>query len=52
MVVPQLYLNGCCYEAMELYQKAFHTKVDSIMHSTCLVQFIDRFGTGESGQLR
>lgn len=31
MLVPQLYLNGRCCEAIELYQMAFDAKTDSIM---------------------
>ncbi|WP_379138809.1 VOC family protein [Paenibacillus sp. sgz500958] len=31
MLVPQLYLNGACCEALELYQVAFNTVTDSIM---------------------
>lgn len=31
MLVPQLYLNGFCYEAIELYKKAFKTDTDSMM---------------------
>ena len=31
MLVPQLYLNGACCEAIELYQVAFNTVTDSIM---------------------
>lgn len=31
MLVQQLYLNGRCCEAVELYQKAFDAKTDSIM---------------------
>lgn len=32
MIVPQLYLNEGCYEAIEIYEKAFHTKLDSIVY--------------------
>ncbi|WP_313641739.1 hypothetical protein [Paenibacillus sp.] len=34
MLVPQLYLNGACFEAIELYKKAFKTETDSIMYDT------------------
>ena len=32
MIVPQLYLNEGCCEAIEIYEKAFHTKLDSIVY--------------------
>lgn len=32
MLVPQLYLNGACSEAIELYEKAFKSEIDSIMY--------------------
>ncbi|NMM52910.1 VOC family protein [Paenibacillus aquistagni] len=32
MLVPQLYLNGSCSEAIELYKKAFGSEVDNIMY--------------------
>lgn len=31
MLVPQLYLNGACSEAIDVYKKAFKTEIDSIM---------------------
>ncbi|WP_410767909.1 VOC family protein [Fontibacillus sp. BL9] len=31
MLVPQLYLNGDCCDAIELYKKAFNTDTDSMM---------------------
>lgn len=34
MLVPQLYLNGKCVKAIEVYKKAFNTKVDNIMFDT------------------
>ncbi|MEK4512054.1 VOC family protein [Paenibacillus anaericanus] len=34
MIVPQLYLNGTCCEAIELYKTAFNTETDSIMFDT------------------
>ncbi|KAA9008609.1 hypothetical protein F4V43_00290 [Paenibacillus spiritus] len=32
MLVPQLYLNGACTEAMELYRQAFGAKTESVMY--------------------
>lgn len=32
MLVPQLYLNEACEEAIQMYEKAFKTKVDSVMY--------------------
>lgn len=32
MLVPQLYLNGACSEAIGLYKKAFGTEIDNIMY--------------------
>jgi len=32
MLVPQLYLNGACSEAIELYKKTFGSEVDNIMY--------------------
>ncbi|WP_342439426.1 VOC family protein [Paenibacillus sp. FSL L8-0436] len=32
MLNPQLYLNGDCCKAIELYQKAFNATTDSIMY--------------------
>ncbi|WNS45126.1 VOC family protein [Paenibacillus sp. MMS20-IR301] len=32
MLVAQLYLNGACSEAIEVYQQAFKTEIDSIMY--------------------
>lgn len=32
MLVPQLYLNGKCPEAIELYKKAFDTEIDNVMY--------------------
>ncbi|MGZ9583098.1 VOC family protein [Paenibacillus marinisediminis] len=34
MLVAQLYLNGACSEAIDLYEKAFRTEADSIMYDT------------------
>ncbi|WP_410511525.1 hypothetical protein PaeBR_15770 [Paenibacillus sp. BR2-3] len=34
MLVPQLYLNGTCCEAIDLYKKAFNTDTDSIMYDS------------------
>ncbi|MFE4710245.1 hypothetical protein ACFRAM_05150 [Paenibacillus sp. NPDC056722] len=34
MLVPQLYLNGACSEAVELYKKAFKSEIDSIMYDS------------------
>lgn len=34
MLVPQLYLNGACSEAIDLYEAAFNTRVDSIMYDS------------------
>ncbi|ASA25848.1 VOC family protein [Paenibacillus donghaensis] len=34
MLVPQLYLNGACSEAIELYKKAFKSEIDSIMYDS------------------
>ena len=34
MLVPQLYLNGNCCEAIELYKRAFNTEIDSIMYDS------------------
>ncbi|APB70279.1 VOC family protein [Paenibacillus polymyxa] len=31
MLVPQLYLNGKCQEAIETYKKAFNSETNSIM---------------------
>ncbi|OMD17296.1 hypothetical protein BJP50_16245 [Paenibacillus odorifer] len=33
-LVPQLYLNGACSDAIELYKKTFRTETDSIMYDT------------------
>jgi PhnB protein len=32
MLAPQLYLNGSCCRAMELYKQAFNAKIKSIMY--------------------
>jgi PhnB protein len=32
MLVAQLYLNGACSEAIEVYQQAFKSEIDSIMY--------------------
>ncbi|MEK4462829.1 MULTISPECIES: glyoxalase/bleomycin resistance/extradiol dioxygenase family protein [Paenibacillus] len=34
MLVPQLYLNGACSEAIELYKKVFKSETDSIIHDS------------------
>lgn len=34
MLVPQLYLNENCSEAIRIYEKAFDTKVDSVMYDS------------------
>lgn len=31
MIVPQLYLNGRCNQAIKIYEKVFSTKIDSIL---------------------
>lgn len=32
MLIPQLYLNGSCSEAIERYKEAFKAEVDSILY--------------------
>ena len=32
MLVPQLYFDGKCSEAIKMYEKAFETELDSIMY--------------------
>lgn len=34
MLIPQLYLNGTCVDAIEFYQKAFGSEVDNMMYDS------------------
>ncbi|WHX50928.1 hypothetical protein QNH46_09925 [Paenibacillus woosongensis] len=41
MLVLQLYLNGACSEAIELYKKTFGSEVDNIMYDPEAYQIIN-----------
>lgn len=33
MLIPHLHFCGCCEEAIAVYEKAFHTKAETIVHN-------------------
>ncbi len=38
MLIPYLHFNGNCMEAINLYEKAFNTKVDAESIAICLME--------------
>jgi len=48
MLVPHLHFNGFCEDAIQLYEKAFNTKVDSILFSKDISGDPDDSGIGHA----